>query len=84
MHLSFILTLFSLSPVSPCQTIGCPEDDLQEESGDEKKKQLRDIVDLHESVFTVRIQPPGIESFELQVPLLFTFPERYFRAFSAH
>ncbi|KAM6907215.1 clustered mitochondria protein homolog [Xenentodon cancila] len=64
--------LFLAAPrvkVSPCLTVDISEEDLQELPDDEKRKQpsLRDIVDLHKSAFTVRIQPPGIESFELQV-----------------
>uniref|UniRef100_A0A8C4IRR9 Clustered mitochondria protein homolog n=1 Tax=Dicentrarchus labrax TaxID=13489 RepID=A0A8C4IRR9_DICLA len=45
------------------------EDDRPEQSDVDKSKQLsiRDIVDLQETGFTVRIQPPGTESFELQV-----------------
>uniref|UniRef100_A0AAX7TUZ3 Clu domain-containing protein n=1 Tax=Astatotilapia calliptera TaxID=8154 RepID=A0AAX7TUZ3_ASTCA len=45
------------------------EDDLPEQSDDDKRKKLsiQDIVDLQETSFTVRIQPPGTESFELQV-----------------
>lgn len=48
------------------------EDDLPEQSDDDKRKKLsiQDIVDLQETSFTVRIQPPGTESFELQVLLL--------------
>ncbi|XP_037604137.1 clustered mitochondria protein homolog [Sebastes umbrosus] len=42
------------------------EDDRQQESDAEKRK-LSDVVDLQETDFTVRIQPPGTESFELQV-----------------
>uniref|UniRef100_A0A3B4ZTG7 Clustered mitochondria protein homolog n=1 Tax=Stegastes partitus TaxID=144197 RepID=A0A3B4ZTG7_9TELE len=34
---------------------------------DDKRQQLKDIVELQETSFTVRIQPPGAESFELQV-----------------
>ncbi|KAE8287357.1 Clustered mitochondria protein-like protein [Larimichthys crocea] len=46
-----------------------PEDDRPEQSDVDKRKQLtiRDIVDLQETGFTVRIQSPGAESFELQV-----------------
>ncbi|KAK2828215.1 hypothetical protein Q5P01_019249 [Channa striata] len=45
------------------------ENDHPEESDADKKKQasIREIVDLQETNFTVRIQPPGAESFELQV-----------------
>ncbi|KAL3970877.1 ribosomal protein S6 kinase alpha-1/2/3/6 [Sarotherodon galilaeus] len=45
------------------------EDDLPEQSDDDKRKKLsiQDIVDLQETSFSVRIQPPGTESFELQV-----------------
>uniref|UniRef100_A0A669C2K3 Clustered mitochondria homolog n=1 Tax=Oreochromis niloticus TaxID=8128 RepID=A0A669C2K3_ORENI len=45
------------------------EDDLPEQSDDDKRKKLsiQDIVDLQETSFTVRIQPPGTEGFELQV-----------------
>ncbi|XP_070773586.1 clustered mitochondria protein homolog [Enoplosus armatus] len=53
----------------PSQTEESPEDDHPEQSEVDKSKQLsiRDIVDLQETGFTVRIQPPGTESFELQV-----------------
>ncbi|XP_044079217.1 clustered mitochondria protein homolog isoform X2 [Siniperca chuatsi] len=53
----------------PSQIEESPEDDRQVQSDVDKSKQLsiRDIVDLQETGFTVRIQPPGQESFELQV-----------------
>ncbi|XP_070839589.1 clustered mitochondria protein homolog [Chaetodon trifascialis] len=64
--------LFLAAPpvkVPPSQTEQSPEDDPAEESDVDRGKQLsvRDIVDLQETGFTVRIQPPGTESFELQV-----------------
>ncbi|KAG8008036.1 Clustered mitochondria protein-like protein [Nibea albiflora] len=53
----------------PSPTEESPEDDRPEQSDTDKRKQLtiRDIVDLQETGFTVRIQSPGAESFELQV-----------------
>ncbi|XP_041865030.1 clustered mitochondria protein homolog isoform X2 [Melanotaenia boesemani] len=46
-----------------------PDDDLPQLSNDKDRKQssLQDIVELNQTSFTVRIQPPGAESFELQV-----------------
>ncbi|XP_034538961.1 clustered mitochondria protein homolog [Notolabrus celidotus] len=44
------------------QTGETPEDDPSDQ-----RQQLSDIVDLQETGFPVRIQPPGTESFELQV-----------------
>ncbi|CAG5872673.1 unnamed protein product [Menidia menidia] len=45
------------------------KDDLEEEPEDEKRNQLslQDMADLKETDFTIRIQSPGTESFELQV-----------------
>lgn len=65
-------TLLSAAP--PSQTEEIPKDDHPEQSDVDKRKQLsiRDIVDLQETGFTVRIQPPGTESFELQVPLYYS------------
>ncbi|XP_074529061.1 clustered mitochondria protein homolog [Halichoeres trimaculatus] len=53
----------------PRQSEEIPEDDPSENPSSDERKQLsiRDIVDLQETSFTVRIQPPGTESFELQV-----------------
>ncbi|XP_041657329.1 clustered mitochondria protein homolog isoform X2 [Cheilinus undulatus] len=53
----------------PRQIEESPEDCSPEMSDNDERKQLsiRDIVDLQETGFTVRIQPPGTESFELQV-----------------
>ncbi|XP_047462158.1 clustered mitochondria protein homolog [Mugil cephalus] len=42
-------------------------DPSQSECDKGKQLSIRDIVDLQETAFTVRIQPPGAESFELQV-----------------
>ncbi|KAM7398191.1 hypothetical protein PAMA_006202 [Pampus argenteus] len=58
-----------LSAATPSQTEESPENDHPRQSDVDKTKQLsiRDIVDLQETGFTVRIQPPGTESFELQV-----------------
>ncbi|XP_042286092.1 clustered mitochondria protein homolog isoform X1 [Thunnus maccoyii] len=55
--------------VPPSQTEESPENDGPEQSDVDKREQLsiRDIVDLQETGFPVRIQPPGTESFELQV-----------------
>lgn len=55
--------------VPPSHIEESPEDDCREESDADKRKKLsiRDIVDLQETNFTVRVQPPGAESFELQV-----------------
>uniref|UniRef100_A0A4W6F6X8 Clustered mitochondria homolog n=1 Tax=Lates calcarifer TaxID=8187 RepID=A0A4W6F6X8_LATCA len=46
-----------------------PKDNRLEQSDPDKREQLsiRDIVELQETGFIVRIQPPGTESFELQV-----------------
>ncbi|KAM7374511.1 hypothetical protein PAMP_007164 [Pampus punctatissimus] len=54
---------------TPSQTEEGPENDHLRQSDVDKRKQLsiHDIVDLQETGFTVRIQPPGTESFELQV-----------------
>ncbi|XP_042355264.1 clustered mitochondria protein homolog [Plectropomus leopardus] len=49
------------------QTEESPEDDHQSDADKRKQLSIRDIVDLQETNFTVRIQPPGTESFELQV-----------------
>ncbi|XP_073335668.1 clustered mitochondria protein homolog [Pagrus major] len=64
--------LFLAAPhvkVPPSQTEESPEDEPPEQSDGDKSKELSisDIVDLQETGFTVRIQPPGTESFELQV-----------------
>ncbi|KAM9348865.1 clustered mitochondria protein homolog [Symphorus nematophorus] len=64
--------LFLAAPhvkVPPSKTEESPENDPPQQSDADKSKQLsiRDIVDLEETGFTVRIQPPGTESFELQV-----------------
>uniref|UniRef100_A0A671X2B0 Clustered mitochondria protein homolog n=1 Tax=Sparus aurata TaxID=8175 RepID=A0A671X2B0_SPAAU len=58
-----------LSTVPPSQTEESPEDKPPEQSDGDKGNDLSisDIVDLQETGFTVRIQPPGTESFELQV-----------------
>uniref|UniRef100_A0A8C4P0E3 Clustered mitochondria protein homolog n=1 Tax=Dicentrarchus labrax TaxID=13489 RepID=A0A8C4P0E3_DICLA len=65
---ALILSLL-LSTAPPNQIEESLEDDRPEQSDVDKSKQLsiRDIVDLQETGFTVRIQPPGTESFELQV-----------------
>ncbi|XP_071362171.1 clustered mitochondria protein homolog isoform X1 [Trachinotus anak] len=54
---------------APSQTGESPKDDRLEQSDPDKREQLsiRDIVELQETGFIVRIQPPGTESFELQV-----------------
>uniref|UniRef100_A0A671X1J5 Clustered mitochondria homolog n=1 Tax=Sparus aurata TaxID=8175 RepID=A0A671X1J5_SPAAU len=64
--------LFLAAPhvkVPPSQTEESPEDKPPEQSDGDKGNDLSisDIVDLQETGFTVRIQPPGTESFELQV-----------------
>nr|XP_046267647.1 clustered mitochondria protein homolog isoform X2 [Scatophagus argus] len=53
----------------PRQTEESPEHDPSQQSNVDRSEQLslRDVVDLQETGFTVRIQPPGAESFELQV-----------------
>ncbi|KAK1883191.1 Clustered mitochondria protein like [Dissostichus eleginoides] len=52
----------------PCQTEESHEDDGQQQSdADKRKVSISDVVDLQEPDFTVRIQPPASESFELQV-----------------
>ncbi|XP_078122335.1 clustered mitochondria protein homolog [Sander vitreus] len=52
----------------PGQLEESPEDGRPQQSdADERKLSISDIVDLQETDFTVRIQPPGTESFELQV-----------------
>ncbi|XP_030602479.1 clustered mitochondria protein homolog isoform X2 [Archocentrus centrarchus] len=72
MTLFLVDRLFLAAPhvqAPPNPTTEIPEDDPPERSDDDKKKQLsnQDIVELQETGFTVRIQPPGTESFELQV-----------------
>ncbi|XP_070700176.1 clustered mitochondria protein homolog [Pempheris klunzingeri] len=72
------ITLFSVdrlflaashAKAPPSQIEESTEDDRPEQSDADKSKQLSicDVVDLQETSFTVRIQPPGTESFELQV-----------------
>ncbi|XP_035033613.1 clustered mitochondria protein homolog isoform X1 [Hippoglossus stenolepis] len=53
----------------PLQNAESPEEAGVEQCDPDKKEQLsiRDIVDLQETGCTVRIQPPGTESLELQV-----------------
>ncbi|KAK5858736.1 hypothetical protein PBY51_002854 [Eleginops maclovinus] len=52
----------------PSQTEESHEDDGQQQSDANKRKlSISDVVDLQETDFTVRIQPPTSESFELQV-----------------
>nr|XP_020491286.1 clustered mitochondria protein homolog [Labrus bergylta]XP_020491287.1 clustered mitochondria protein homolog [Labrus bergylta] len=53
----------------PCQIEESPEDGPLEKSDNDERKQLsiHDKVDLQETGFLVRIQPPGTESFELQI-----------------
>ncbi|KAF1378436.1 hypothetical protein PFLUV_G00190540 [Perca fluviatilis] len=52
----------------PGQLEESPEDGRPQQSdADKRKLSISDIVDLQETDFTVRIQPPGTESFELQV-----------------
>ncbi|XP_034062393.1 clustered mitochondria protein homolog isoform X4 [Gymnodraco acuticeps] len=52
----------------PCQTEESHEDDGQQQAdADERKVSISDVVDVQEPDFTVRIQPPASESFELQV-----------------
>uniref|UniRef100_A0A3P8TI59 Clustered mitochondria homolog n=1 Tax=Amphiprion percula TaxID=161767 RepID=A0A3P8TI59_AMPPE len=72
MTLFLVDRLFLAAPhvkaVPPSQTEESPEDDpSQRPDDDNKSQQLRDIVELQETGFTVRIQPPATESFELQV-----------------
>ncbi|KAM3601450.1 uncharacterized protein V6R79_013123 [Siganus canaliculatus] len=64
--------LFLAAPhakASPFQPEETQEDVPSEEPDTDGNKQLsiRDIVDLQEISFTIKIQPPGTESFELQV-----------------
>ena len=58
-----------LSAAPPLQNAESPEEAGVEQCDPDKKEQLslRDIVDLQETGCTVRIQPPGTESLELQV-----------------
>ncbi|XP_038565524.1 clustered mitochondria protein homolog [Micropterus salmoides] len=66
------MTLFSVDRLfmaaarvkAPPSQIEDPEDDCPEQS---EQLSIRDIVNLQEMGFTVRIQPPGTESFQLQV-----------------
>ncbi|XP_068572202.1 clustered mitochondria protein homolog isoform X2 [Cebidichthys violaceus] len=52
----------------PSQAEESSEDDrLQQCDADKRKLSIGDVVALQETDFTVRIQPPGKESFELQV-----------------
>uniref|UniRef100_A0A665TT55 Clustered mitochondria (cluA/CLU1) homolog b n=1 Tax=Echeneis naucrates TaxID=173247 RepID=A0A665TT55_ECHNA len=64
---NLILSLFSTALWS--QTEEIPKDGDVEQSDPDKLEQLsiRDIVDMQEIGFIVKIQPPGVESFELQV-----------------
>ncbi|XP_029304608.1 LOW QUALITY PROTEIN: clustered mitochondria protein homolog [Cottoperca gobio] len=63
--------LFLAAPhikVPPSQTEESPEDDgPQQSDADKRTLSISDVVDLQDTDFTVRIQPPGTESFELQV-----------------
>ncbi|KAL6098779.1 cluh [Pungitius sinensis] len=62
--------LFQAAPdvqVALCQTEESFEDDRIPCEGDETKLSISDVVALQEADFTLRIQPPGKESFELQV-----------------
>ncbi|CAJ1063756.1 clustered mitochondria protein homolog [Xyrichtys novacula] len=71
------MTLFSVDRLflaatyvkAPCQTEENSVDDSPKKPDHDEREQLsiRDIVDLQEMGFTVRIQPPGADSFELQV-----------------
>ena len=76
-HHAFIIihSCFESSAAPPSQTEESPENDGLEESDVDKTKQLsiRDIVELQETGFTVKIQPPGTESFELQVLLYYDY-----------
>lgn len=58
-----------MSVAPPSQIEESPQDDVPQQPDPDKKEQLtiRDIVNLQETSFIVRIQPPGSESFELQV-----------------
>ncbi|XP_040007417.1 clustered mitochondria protein homolog isoform X2 [Xiphias gladius] len=72
MTLFLVDRLFLAAPhgkAHPSQTQELPKDDRLEQSDPDKREQLsiRDVVDLQETSFIVRIQPPGTESFELQV-----------------
>ncbi|XP_040908418.1 clustered mitochondria protein homolog isoform X2 [Toxotes jaculatrix] len=73
MTLFLVDRLFLAAPhvkvsTAPSQTEESPKDDLLKQSDPDKRElSIRDIVDLQETGFTVRIQPPGTESFELQV-----------------
>ncbi|XP_049448798.1 clustered mitochondria protein homolog [Epinephelus fuscoguttatus] len=62
--------LFLAAPLDkapPSQTEESPGDDQPSDADKRKQLSIHDIVDLQETNLTVRIQPPGTESFELQV-----------------
>ncbi|XP_058484297.1 clustered mitochondria protein homolog [Solea solea] len=71
MTLFLVDRLFLAAPsvkAPPSQNEESPGDDhLQQSDPDKKELDVRDLIDLQETEFTVRIQPPGTESFELQV-----------------
>lgn len=69
----FFTLLLHCSTAPPTLTEETPKDNRLEQSDPDKREQLsiRDIVELQETGFIVRIQPPGTESFELQVLLYF-------------
>lgn len=72
---SYFVSSALLSTAPPSQTEESPENNCLEQSDVDKTKQLsiRDIVELQETGFTVRIQPPGTESFELQVLMYYDY-----------
>ncbi|GAA6219837.1 clustered mitochondria protein homolog isoform X2 [Lates japonicus] len=72
MTLFLVDRLFLAAPhvkAPPTLTDETPKDNRLEQSDPDEREQLsiHDIVELQETGFIVRIQPPGTESFELQV-----------------
>ncbi|XP_028277926.1 clustered mitochondria protein homolog [Parambassis ranga] len=65
MTLFFVDRLFLVSPHVKAPLSQTEE--IPEEDGETKQLTVQDIVNLQETGFTVRIQSPGAESFELQV-----------------
>lgn len=57
----------SVLSAPPSQTEESGEDGSPQLSDKSKHFNIHDIADLQDNSFTVRIQPPGTESFELQV-----------------
>lgn len=59
--------LFSAAPLIPPEESS--EDGLHQPLDESKQFSIQDIFDLQDTNFTVAIQPPGTEGFDLQVRL---------------